>query len=84
MDGAFQTVLSLLVNTEKRNGVVYLPYALGSIEILKPLSEVCSVYVSQVEEKFHSNIKKYDIKIVDDSGYIIVRIKNFSFYLYII
>ena len=84
VDGAFQTVIGLMVGIGKGREMLYLPYALGEIEIIKPLCEMCYVYVlKNTEKKSNSDIKKFDILILDKEGQILIKIKDFSSYNFV-
>nr|WP_139488192.1 SDR family NAD(P)-dependent oxidoreductase [Brevibacillus dissolubilis] len=81
MDGALQTVAGLMHSTSQA-GTQYLPYAIGSIEVLAPLTEVCFVYVTQkdtsVQAEASSNTFHYDIQLVSATGEALVLIHDFT------
>jgi amino acid adenylation domain-containing protein/thioester reductase-like protein len=72
MDGALQTVIGLSQTT---SSIPYLPFALGSVELFKPLSEISYAYVKQTGD---STVKKFNISIIDDTGQLLVRLSDFS------
>ncbi|MDP4181147.1 MAG: SDR family NAD(P)-dependent oxidoreductase [Bacillota bacterium] len=80
MDGTFQTVSGMAWAEDVQSGQLYLPFALGEVEILKPLKEKCYAYVRQVRDSNAgaAGVKKFHIDIVDESGLILVKMKNFS------
>ena len=80
MDGALQTVLGLLDNSGANSGGLYLPFALGEVEILRPLPERCYAYAVTAGNQKTSNtqVKRFNILLVDEAGQVLVRIKDFS------
>ncbi|MCG8337864.1 MAG: type I polyketide synthase, partial [Proteobacteria bacterium] len=77
IDGALQTVAGLLGKTEKGNA--FVPFALDEIEILCPLPRTCYAYVTPSEDKLDigSEIKKFEILLLNEKGKILVKLKNF-------
>jgi FkbH-like protein/FkbM family methyltransferase len=75
MDGALQTVSELLGNAVP--GTPYLPFAMGEVTLVRPLAEQCWVYVSAAGSR-DNPIKKFDIRILDDNGQVLVQMKDFS------
>ncbi|ACL75234.1 SDR family NAD(P)-dependent oxidoreductase [Ruminiclostridium cellulolyticum] len=75
IDGAFQTVAGLVGMT----GDSFLPYETGEIEIIGKLTPKCFAYVLKAES-FDENPEtiKFNIMIVDETGKISVRIKDFT------
>jgi acyl transferase domain-containing protein len=80
MDGALQAIVGILQNRETRAGTIHLPYAVGEIEILKPLTRICYACASLVSggSSSTSGIKKFDIRICDQAGNVLIKIKDFS------
>jgi thioesterase domain-containing protein/acyl carrier protein len=78
MDGAFSTVVGLMGKITE--STPYLPFALGEVELLGPLSETCYAYVSAAERSptADSSVKKFNLSIVDETGFVSVRLKDFS------
>jgi acyl transferase domain-containing protein len=74
MDGALQTVMGL--DHENKEGKIYLPFAIGEIEIMYPLTHRCYAYVNRTTST--EKISKFNIWIMDDTGKILVKIKDFS------
>ncbi|QHI36097.1 Polyketide synthase PksM [Kordia antarctica] len=77
LDGALQTVAGLVgsTNTDKS----YLPFAIDELEIIRPLTQTCYAFVEFADHKgnMQSDIKKFNIQIVNRKGALLVRIKNF-------
>lgn len=80
IDGAFQSVGELLDKDDKKSNDVYLPFAIGEIEINKKIAKECYVYVSldSIKQDYHKGIKKYNITIIDKDGYILSKITDYT------
>lgn len=80
LDGALQTVMGVRISEKNNDEGPNIPFMLGEIEILKPLTTECYVYLRQSKSQSPSNsrLKKYDIDIVDLYGNPLVAIKDFS------
>ncbi|MBU3187800.1 type I polyketide synthase [Clostridium estertheticum] len=72
IDGALQTAMALV--EIKNNKVVYMPFSLGKIEIVKKIKNKCYVYVTQVGNE--GKINKYNIQMIDESGQLLVNMKE--------
>lgn len=77
VDGALQAVTGLLQEGELQSRDPQLPYALGSLEILHPLQPRCFAYVRYAGSAA-GNMKKYDIRLLDGHGNVLVRLKDFT------
>lgn len=75
MDGALQTII-LLLGEGRDNKELLLPFAIGEVQIHRPLLEKCYVY--GVLKNGEDNVRKYDIYLTDLSGNILVYIKDYS------
>mgnify|MGYP005834515199 CR=1 FL=1 len=74
VDGAFQTVMGLIVKDDGNNKDVYL----GEITIVKPLQKQCIVYVVFTDHQNNDqSSKKFNIEIADKDGFVIAKISNF-------
>jgi acyl transferase domain-containing protein/acyl carrier protein len=79
IDGALQAVSGLLGNEGNHPQDLYLPLALGEIEIIKVLPEKCYAYVTSVaNQTTGSNIKKFNIQLLGETGQVLVRVNGFS------
>ncbi|MCP3682244.1 MAG: SDR family NAD(P)-dependent oxidoreductase, partial [bacterium] len=78
MDGALQTVMGVMVSSTVGD-TPYLPFALGEVEVLKPLSEKCYAYVTQAEKPSTTSatVKKFNIQLIDEQGQVLVGMKDF-------
>jgi FkbH-like protein len=76
MDGALQSVIG--IKASKLEGkVAHLPLGMEEVIIYKPLSKRCYVHANIVSTETESNIKKYNINILDEKGLVLVRMKGF-------
>jgi acyl transferase domain-containing protein len=77
IDGALQTVSGLIGNTE--SAVPYLPFAIDEVEISRATAQSCYVYVEQAgsEQQGSAEIKKFNIRISNEKGLVLVAFKNF-------
>jgi 3-oxoacyl-(acyl-carrier-protein) synthase/acyl carrier protein len=80
MDGAFTSIMGLLARVNLEEGQTYLPFELGELQILKPLPEICYAIAAFSDPRQAQDCwpKKVDIKITDESGEILVDIKDLS------
>ncbi|MBL4659473.1 MAG: SDR family NAD(P)-dependent oxidoreductase, partial [Alcanivoracaceae bacterium] len=82
LDGAVQSIISLLeyANTLTQPGVPYVPFVLSELNILKPLTHKGFAHLTLDEGKRErDDIKKINIDILDESGQVLVQMKDFSF-----
>ena len=77
IDGALQTVIGLL--GEESTSTPYLPFALDEVELFRPLTPICYAYVEIVdgEDNTQSEIKKFNIKILNENGKVLLNLNNF-------
>src|SRR5690606_5883643 len=77
IDGALQTVSGLVGRLE--SAVPHVPFAIDEIEIFRSLPHTCYAYAELVDPgvRPRADIKKFNIKIVNEGGEILVNIKNF-------
>ena len=73
IDGAFQTLAGITAGGESG---LQLPFALGGMEIAGKLPPVCYAYVTVSEAT--ARIKKYRIRIVDETGRVKITMRDFS------
>lgn len=80
LDGALQTVLGLSGQTGSADDPVYLPFAIGEVEVVRSLTKVCFAYVTYAAQDHLSGnaVRKYNISIVDERGNHLVRIFDFT------
>lgn len=59
------------------SGEMMVPYSIGEVEILHPLTQTCYSYVCKVaNESSSSRLSKQSVLIVDESGKILARIRD--------
>jgi amino acid adenylation domain-containing protein len=83
VDGALQTVLGLVGLTDPESPVLYLPIAVGEVNLHAPLSRRCLAYATYAGRTTGSKIRKFTIWIVDDAGNVLVQIKDFTTRAYV-
>jgi polyketide synthase PksL len=77
IDGALQSALGAA--TGDGGGGPYLPFAIGEIEILRPLPNRCRVYVERRlgDPGAQPDVVQFDLRILADNGEVLVRINRF-------
>jgi polyketide synthase PksL len=76
IDGALQTVAGLVGGREVVTP--YLPFALDELELIGPLPQTCYAYAenADVHALKNSGVMKFNIRILNESGDVLVRIRN--------
>jgi len=75
VDSSFQAAMA--ARLADAGGEMFVPYSLGEVEILHPLTPVCYSYVTETkDEKKSSNVSKMDVLIVDEQGRVLVRVRD--------
>jgi polyketide synthase PksL len=77
VDGALQTVAGLI--GREASTVPYVPFAIDEIEIFRSLPHTCYAYVEHADAAGspQADIRKFNIKIINEGGDILASIKNF-------
>ncbi|MDP4181232.1 MAG: beta-ketoacyl synthase N-terminal-like domain-containing protein, partial [Bacillota bacterium] len=76
LDGAFQTVMSLIPGLEGQE--FYIPFSLGEIEIISSLSKDCYSHVTIPEQGRRLDAaKRFNVDILDERGFVLVKVKDF-------
>ncbi|MBF0395442.1 MAG: SDR family NAD(P)-dependent oxidoreductase [Desulfobacterales bacterium] len=75
IDGAFQTICGLLRDNAQKP---HFPFVLEELIIIKPLTYNCYAYATPSNNLKSSDIKKFNIDILNESGESLVKIKNYS------
>ncbi|MGI6668749.1 MAG: SDR family NAD(P)-dependent oxidoreductase [Acetivibrionales bacterium] len=78
LDGALQTVIGLTAGKHERQGVPYVPFSMGELDIAGSMGTVCYAYVKFKNGEPGSSAMKYDIYIADEEGYVNASIKDFT------
>lgn len=76
VDASFQAAMGArLAGTA---GEMFVPYSLGEVEILHPLTPVCYSYVTEAKDakKTASSLSKMNVLIVDEHGKVLVRVRE--------
>lgn len=75
VDSAFQAAMG--ARLADAGGEMFVPYSLGEVEILHPLTPVCYSYVTEANDaKKSSNLSKMNVLIVDEHGKVLVRVRD--------
>jgi polyketide synthase PksN len=75
VDSAFQAAMG--ARLADAGGEMFVPYSLGEVEILHPLTPVCYSYVTEAGEgRKASNLSKMNVLIVDEHGKVLVRVRD--------
>lgn len=75
VDSAFQAAMG--ARLADAGGEMFVPYSLGEVEIVHPLTPVCYSYVTDANDaKKASNVSKMNVLIVDEHGKVLVRVRD--------
>ena len=76
VDASFQAAMG--ARLADAAGEMFVPYSLGEVEILHPLTPVCYTYVTEAkdEKKSPSNLSKMNVLIVDEHGKVLVKVRD--------
>lgn len=77
VDGSFQALMAAKLAGDA-SGEMVVPYSLGEVEILHPLTPKCYSYVVDAagQKKANSNLSKKNVFILDEKGKILVRVRD--------
>ncbi|MDM5187018.1 SDR family NAD(P)-dependent oxidoreductase [Bacillus sp. DX4.1] len=78
MDAAIQSVIGLLGH--KQSETLYLPFGIGELEILNELTSNCYAYIALCNQPTSSDAYKFNIKITDENGKVLINIKELLVY----
>ncbi|MGA1790296.1 MAG: thioester reductase domain-containing protein [bacterium] len=78
MDGALQTVIGLMNHSGTDNESLYIPFALGEVELIGPLPERCYAHCVFRGNKTVSADKKFNIRLMDEEGSILLKMQDVS------
>lgn len=73
MDGALQA--GMAANIVAKNGEMFVPYSISSVEIIHPLTVKCYSYIQQ-DRSSESRLSKANVLITDETGKVLVKIKE--------
>lgn len=76
VDSSFQAAMG--ARLADAGGEMFVPYSLGEVEILHPLTPVCYSYITEAKEekKTSSNLSKMNVLIVDEHGKVLVKVRD--------
>jgi polyketide synthase PksN len=77
VDGSFQALMGAKLGSESGGGMI-VPYSLGEVEILNPLTPRCYSYVTDASDgkKSGSGLSKKHVLILDEHGKVLVRVRD--------
>jgi len=77
LDGALQTAGAMV--RAGNSAEPYVPFAIGELEILNAIPTSCYVYVELADSnvKPNADVKKFNIKLLNERGHTLIRINNF-------
>ncbi|MBN2532033.1 MAG: SDR family NAD(P)-dependent oxidoreductase [Spirochaetales bacterium] len=79
MDGALQTIIGLKTEEQRKNEAPFLPFTIGEIDLLHPLTSICYAYTT-ISASAHGSLPEvmyYDILITDRKGKVLLKIKDY-------
>ncbi|OKP94477.1 non-ribosomal peptide synthetase [Paenibacillus sp. P32E] len=76
LEGALQTA-GFLVHHGLETASPYIPFALGSLEIHSRLTPDCWAYAAFAPEQESGGVRKLEVAIVDESGRVLIRMKDY-------
>jgi acyl transferase domain-containing protein len=76
IDGALQAAAGLVGSLA--SPTPFLPFALDEIEIIRPVPQTCYAYVERAggQTQNHSGVSKFDIKLLSESGEVLIKFRN--------
>ena len=75
VDSSFQVAMG--ARLADAGGEMFVPYSLGEVEIVHPLTPVCYSYVTDANDgRKSSNVSKMNVLIVDEQGKVLVRVRD--------
>ena len=79
LDGAFQSIVGLSINSLDDESNLWLPFFIEKITVYeRSVPPVIYAYITKEVQSNTSDIKKFTIYLIDDSGKVYVHIKNFT------
>lgn len=81
MDGAVQSIISVVQDEASGTGSYqpYVPFVVGEVDIFHPLTPVCFAYIRLKRgTRDAPDIKKVDVTLVDETGRVLVEMRDFA------
>lgn len=79
LDGALQTVNGLIRKRDGGSEGLYLPFALGELEFIRPIPQKCYAHAEIVPgQTVNSGVIRFHITLADEQGRILARIRDFA------
>lgn len=73
VDGSFQAGMAAQLGAS--TGEMFVPYSIGEVEVLQPLTQRCFSYVRKVNEP-NAKVSRVNVFIVDENGMVLVKIRE--------
>lgn len=77
IDGAFQSVMGILINLCRENSMLYLPFALKKLKVYQELELECIIQIRRLNRKPLAKIEKFNIQILNTDRVIIAEMEEF-------
>lgn len=78
LDASFQTVIGVLLNQKDEEEGLYVPYAVGELQIFRQIPESCYAYAAYDQDQSSPGVRKFNIQLVSEDGQVAVALKNFA------
>src|SRR5690606_29207010 len=75
LDGALQTIIGMAA--ADGDGVPHVPFAIGAIDILGPLPEVCFAYVQRSAGVASDDVMMFDVHLLNGAGKVLLKLTKF-------
>ncbi|GAV11581.1 SDR family NAD(P)-dependent oxidoreductase [Paenibacillus sp. NAIST15-1] len=79
MDGALQSIIALKDTSTDDAAKTYVPFELNEVRIYGSLPRKCYAHVIMQDYSGNSPVRRYNVQIADETGKVLVSLKNFSF-----
>lgn len=78
LDGALQTITGWISQVKDIPAHPYVPFTVGRVEIIKPLTRVCYALVSNsCSDQENTRLEKYDLRILSKNGEVLLKIRDY-------
>jgi len=78
MDGALQAAIGLVRNDKNRSSSIYLPFLIEEIDLVKPLTKECIVYVTFASKQAQrTNGFMFHVTVTNMDGEVLAYVKKY-------
>jgi acyl transferase domain-containing protein/acyl carrier protein len=81
LDGTFRAIAGIGFVAGQEKPVLRIPFSLGRLELLAPITEVCYAYAT-TDSALDAEVVRYEIKLLNEAGDVLARLTDFSTRLY--